>query len=58
MVALTTSPGDEGSFGIAPGTAKVDLTIGLSDQDGGPMGGYLEYATDLVDDSHMRLSRG
>jgi len=54
MVGLTASPSDEGSYGIAPGTAKVDLTIGLSDQDGGPMSGYLEYATDLFDESHMR----
>ncbi|QUQ65749.1 non-ribosomal peptide synthetase [Kutzneria sp. CA-103260] len=54
MVGLTASPSDEGSYGIAAGTAKVDLTIGLSDQDGGPMSGYLEYATDLFDESHMR----
>lgn len=54
MIGLTASPSDEGSYGIASGTAKVDLTIGLSDQDGGPMSGYLEYATDLFDESHMR----
>ncbi|GAA3437546.1 condensation domain-containing protein [Kutzneria kofuensis] len=54
LAGLTASAGDEGGFGIAPGTAKLDLTIGLSDQDGGPMRGYLEYATDLFDEPHMR----
>ena len=52
---VTVAPLDEASTdGIAPGTAKVDLTLGISDQDDGPMRGYLEYATDLFDESTMR----
>ncbi|HVE91284.1 MAG TPA: amino acid adenylation domain-containing protein [Actinomycetota bacterium] len=39
--------------GIAPGTAKFDLTIGLSDQTQGPLEGYLEYATDLFERASM-----
>ncbi|MGW5134445.1 amino acid adenylation domain-containing protein [Streptomyces sp. NPDC004135] len=39
--------------GIAPGTAKVDLTLGVSDEADGPMPGYLEYAVDLFDRATM-----
>ncbi|MFI8214574.1 amino acid adenylation domain-containing protein [Streptomyces sp. NPDC085932] len=39
--------------GIAPGTAKVDLTLGVSDEADGPMPGYLEYAVDLFDRGTM-----
>ncbi|MGW7537605.1 condensation domain-containing protein [Amycolatopsis sp. NPDC054798] len=35
--------------GIAPGTAKFDLTVGVIDQQDGPMDGYFEYATALFD---------
>jgi 3-oxoacyl-(acyl-carrier-protein) synthase/aryl carrier-like protein len=35
--------------GIAPGTAKFDLTVGIIDQHDGPMDGYFEYATALFD---------
>ncbi|RSM44580.1 peptide synthetase [Amycolatopsis balhimycina DSM 5908] len=35
--------------GIAPGTAKFDLTVGVVDQQDGPMDGYFEYATALFD---------
>ncbi|MCP3802397.1 amino acid adenylation domain-containing protein [Allokutzneria sp. A3M-2-11 16] len=41
-------------LGIAPGTSKFDLTLGVADQDGGEMRGYLEYAADLFDESTMR----
>ncbi|HEU5470744.1 MAG TPA: amino acid adenylation domain-containing protein [Actinophytocola sp.] len=43
--------------GIAPGTAKFDLTVGIIDQPGAPMHGYLEYATALFDrDTIARLA--
>ncbi|MGW3207637.1 amino acid adenylation domain-containing protein [Streptomyces sp. NPDC001135] len=51
---LTASPGSGTFGGIAPGTSKVDLTIGVNDEDGGPMVGYLEYAVDLFDRSTMQ----
>nr|WP_328809496.1 condensation domain-containing protein [Saccharothrix sp. 6-C] len=35
--------------GIAPGTAKFDLTVGVVDQGEGPMSGYLEYVAALYD---------
>jgi amino acid adenylation domain-containing protein len=35
--------------GIPPGTAKFDLTVGIIDEQEGPMDGYLEYATALFD---------
>jgi len=35
--------------GVAPGTAKFDLTLGVIDQDDGPMPGYVEYAVALFD---------
>ncbi|MFT7839211.1 condensation domain-containing protein [Saccharothrix sp. BKS2] len=35
--------------GIAPGTAKFDLTFGVVDQGSGPMSGYVEYAGALYD---------
>ncbi|MET0236199.1 MAG: condensation domain-containing protein [Kibdelosporangium sp.] len=54
LEGLTVAPADEGGFGVAPGTSKFDLTIGVSDQDGGPMRGYLEYAVDLFDEDTMR----
>ncbi|MDQ3913981.1 MAG: amino acid adenylation domain-containing protein [Actinomycetota bacterium] len=37
--------------GIAPGTAKFDLTLGIGDAGEGELEGYLEYATDLFDHS-------
>ncbi len=37
--------------GIAPGTAKFDLTLGVVDQGTGPLTGYVEYATALFDAS-------
>nr|AXL05647.1 hypothetical protein [uncultured bacterium] len=43
-----------GVSGVAPGTAKFDLTFGLYDQDGGPMEGYLEYAVDLFEPATAR----
>ena len=39
--------------GIAPGTAKFDLTVGVTDQDDGPLHAYLEYAVALFDDTTM-----
>ncbi|GAA1954521.1 amino acid adenylation domain-containing protein [Amycolatopsis minnesotensis] len=53
LPGLVVSAPEEGGFGVAGGTAKFDLTLGLSDQDGGPMRCYLEYATDLFDESTM-----
>ncbi|HVE75324.1 MAG TPA: amino acid adenylation domain-containing protein [Actinomycetota bacterium] len=35
--------------GIAPGTAKFDLTIGVADQGGGALESYFEYALDLIE---------
>ncbi|WP_235926511.1 condensation domain-containing protein [Actinokineospora pegani] len=40
---------DGAVVGIAPGTAKFDLTVGVVDQGEGPMSGYVEYATALFD---------
>jgi len=40
--------------GIAPGTAKFDLTVGIVDQHDGPLDGYLEYAVALFDRSTMQ----
>ncbi|WP_424186407.1 condensation domain-containing protein [Actinokineospora sp. G85] len=40
---------DGAIVGIAPGTAKFDLTVGVVDQGEGPMSGYVEYATALFD---------
>ncbi|HYQ68253.1 non-ribosomal peptide synthetase [Actinophytocola sp.] len=54
LPGLRANPPEEGGYGIADGTSKFDLTLGLSDQDGGPMRCYLEYATDLFDESTMR----
>ncbi|MCG8919819.1 condensation domain-containing protein [Actinokineospora sp. PR83] len=42
---------DGAIVGIAPGTAKFDLTVGVVDQGEGPMSGYIEYATALFDRS-------
>jgi amino acid adenylation domain-containing protein len=53
LPGLTVTTPEEGGFGIAPGTSKFDLTIGVSDQDDGPMRGCVEYATDLFDGSTM-----
>ncbi|RNG18236.1 non-ribosomal peptide synthetase, partial [Streptomyces botrytidirepellens] len=55
---LTLVPGD-GLAGVAPGTSKADLTLGVYDNVDGPMSGYLEYAVDLFDPSTMHglLSR-
>ena len=42
----------EGSIrGIAPGTSKFDLTIGVGDGGEGELEGYFEYATDLFERS-------
>lgn len=41
--------------GIAPGTAKFDLTFGVTDQDDGPMFAYVEYAVALFDRSTAQL---
>ncbi|MGC7102152.1 amino acid adenylation domain-containing protein [Amycolatopsis lurida] len=54
LPGITVSAPEERGPGIVDGTAKLDLTLGLADQDGGPMGCYLEYATDLFDESTMR----
>ncbi|MFD8863734.1 amino acid adenylation domain-containing protein [Streptomyces sp. NPDC059590] len=55
LEGVTVAPLEEDSTdGIAPGTAKVDLTLGIGDQDDEPMRGYLEYAVDLFDESTMR----
>ncbi|WP_221361229.1 non-ribosomal peptide synthetase [Streptomyces beigongshangae] len=40
---------DRDIAGIAPGTAKFDLTFGVTDQDDGPMHAYVEYAVALFD---------
>jgi amino acid adenylation domain-containing protein/non-ribosomal peptide synthase protein (TIGR01720 family) len=40
--------------GIPPGTAKFDLTVGIVDQQEGPMEGYLEYAIALFDATTIR----
>ncbi|AXB43283.1 condensation domain-containing protein [Amycolatopsis albispora] len=47
--AATMTPDRATGFGIAPGTAKFDLTFGVIDQNGGAMHCYLEYALDLFD---------
>ncbi|MFD1535396.1 non-ribosomal peptide synthetase [Nonomuraea guangzhouensis] len=39
----------QSATGIAPGTSKVDLTFGVSDEEPDAMTGYLEYAVDLFD---------
>lgn len=39
--------------GIAPGTSKFDLTIGVADQDDGAMEGYFEFVVDLFDRSSV-----
>ncbi|MCS0603725.1 amino acid adenylation domain-containing protein [Streptomyces sp. LP11] len=44
---------DSATGGIAPGTAKFDLTVGVTDQDDGPLHGYLEYALALFDHTTM-----
>lgn len=45
----------EGSIrGIAPGTSKFDLTIGVGDGGEGELEGYFEYATDLFERPTMR----
>ena len=51
LPGLEVNTPEEGGYGIASGTSKFDLTLGLSDQGGGPMRCYLEYATDLFDES-------
>lgn len=45
--------GERGLGGIPPGTAKFDLTLGITDQVDGPMHAYVEYATALFDRSTM-----
>ncbi len=53
LPGLRTSEYGQGSaFGLAPGTAKFDLTLGIHDDEGQPeMPGVLEYATDLFDEA-------
>ncbi|MBN6039784.1 condensation domain-containing protein [Amycolatopsis sp. 195334CR] len=50
---MVVSTPEERGYGIVDGTSKLDLTLGLADQDGGPMGCYLEYATALFDEATM-----
>ncbi|MEV7141499.1 amino acid adenylation domain-containing protein [Streptomyces tauricus] len=45
---------DRDIAGIAPGTAKFDLTFGVTDQDDGPMHAYVEYALALFDRATVR----
>ncbi|GAA4812197.1 amino acid adenylation domain-containing protein [Streptomyces ziwulingensis] len=45
---------DRDLAGIAPGTAKFDLTFGVTDQDDGPMHAYVEYAVALFDRETVR----
>ncbi|MFF3484391.1 amino acid adenylation domain-containing protein [Streptomyces sp. NPDC002701] len=45
---------DRDIAGIAPGTAKFDLTFGVTDQDDGPMHAYVEYAVALFDRETVR----
>ncbi|MBY8849372.1 SIMPL domain-containing protein [Saccharothrix sp. MB29] len=54
LPGLDVDPPEDGGYGIVPGTAKFDLTVGVADQDGGPMRGYLEYATDLFEPATAR----
>ncbi|MFD9903817.1 amino acid adenylation domain-containing protein [Streptomyces sp. NPDC059063] len=54
LAGMTVSHDADDIAGIAPGTAKCDLTFGVFDQDGGPMEGFLEYAVDLFDAATMR----
>ncbi|MDQ4126197.1 MAG: condensation domain-containing protein, partial [Actinomycetota bacterium] len=50
LEGLAVSTFGEGDIrGIAPGTAKFDLTLGIGDAGEGELEGYLEYATDLFD---------
>ncbi|HEX2058862.1 MAG TPA: amino acid adenylation domain-containing protein, partial [Actinomycetota bacterium] len=50
LKGLDVSTYGEGDIrGIAPGTAKFDLTLGIGDAGEGELEGYLEYATDLFD---------
>ena len=50
LKGLAVSTYGEGDIrGIAPGTAKFDLTLGIGDAGEGELEGYLEYATDLFD---------
>jgi amino acid adenylation domain-containing protein/non-ribosomal peptide synthase protein (TIGR01720 family) len=52
LKGLAVSTYGEGDIrGIAPGTAKFDLTLGIGDAGEGVLEGYLEYATDLFDRS-------
>ncbi|WP_431040535.1 amino acid adenylation domain-containing protein [Streptomyces sp. P1-3] len=54
LAGLAVTHDADEMVGIAPGTAKFDLTIGVFDQDGGPMDAFLEYAVDLFDVTTMR----
>ncbi|HEX2195901.1 MAG TPA: amino acid adenylation domain-containing protein, partial [Actinomycetota bacterium] len=54
LEGLDVSTYGEGDIrGIAPGTAKFDLTLGIGDAGEGELEGYLEYATDLFDRETM-----
>jgi amino acid adenylation domain-containing protein/non-ribosomal peptide synthase protein (TIGR01720 family) len=50
LEGLAVSTYGEGDIrGIAPGTAKFDLTLGIGDAGEGELEGYLEYSTALFD---------
>ncbi|MGH3901426.1 MAG: amino acid adenylation domain-containing protein [Pseudonocardiaceae bacterium] len=50
LAGLTvTSYLDSNIAGIAPGTAKFDLTFGITDQDSGQMHAYIEYVVALFE---------
>ncbi|GGR89989.1 hypothetical protein GCM10010252_31100 [Streptomyces aureoverticillatus] len=54
LPGTTVSHASDDVDGIAPGTAKCDLTIGVFDQEDAPMDAFLEYAVDLFDVTTMR----
>ncbi|MDQ3957288.1 MAG: amino acid adenylation domain-containing protein, partial [Actinomycetota bacterium] len=50
LTGLSVTTFGEGDIrGIAPGTAKFDLTLGIGDAGEGELEGYVEYATDLFE---------
>jgi amino acid adenylation domain-containing protein len=59
LPGVELSPFEVGTLGgIPPGTAKFDLTLGVTDQDEGVMHAYVEYATQLFDRSTMEQLAG
>jgi amino acid adenylation domain-containing protein/non-ribosomal peptide synthase protein (TIGR01720 family) len=59
LEGLAVSTFGEGDIrGIAPGTAKFDLTLGIGDAGEGELEGYLEYATDLFDEATIERMVG